>query len=74
MRNNNTNHEGRKTMETVKKELEQMGRGCVRTMWDILVLRRGDSYIVGRDFINIYSTVRTLDNAAATVVELTKNN
>lgn len=51
-------------METARKALEQMKKGTVKVLWDVIVLRIGDRFIVGREAISIHSPGCTLDEAA----------
>ena len=36
-------------METARKALQAMKKGTVKTLWDLVVIRIGDRYIVGEN-------------------------
>ena len=54
-------------MDEAKRQLKQIGRGCVATLWGVMVWRVGDRYIIGRDSVNVGSSGLDLENAAYTL-------
>ncbi len=54
-------------MNEARKQLEQIGRGCVRTLWGVMVWRVGDRYIIGRDSVKVGASGVDLENAAYTL-------
>ena len=54
-------------MDEAKRQLEQIGRGCVTTLWGVMVWRVGDRYIIGRGSVNVDGSGVGLENAAYTL-------
>ena len=49
-------------MDIIKIQLEKIGKGCVTSMWDMVVLRVGDRFAVGRS-VSIHQVSLTIDEA-----------
>jgi len=54
-------------MNEARKQLEQIGRGCVATLYGVSVQRVGDRYIIGRGVENEVPVLMGLENAAYTL-------
>ena len=54
-------------MNEAKRQLQQIGQGCIRTLFGVLVWRRGDKYIIGRDSVNVDGAGMGLEDAAYTL-------
>ena len=66
-----TTNDGDKKMDLIREALEKLSKGHVTTMWGIVVLRRGDTYVYGES-INIRDTGRNLECAVNGIYQLTQ--